>query len=172
MSISGYSSTDIGSTEPEWTQNVLSQTIEYALRAMIHLAGLAPNQAANCESIAARTKVPQGYLSKILRDLVIADLITSRRGPNGGFALARAARAITMLDVVNAVDRIERLTKCPLGNPGHVELCPLHRRMDNAVGLIEHEFRQTTLAEVLESRTAGGPTCRALMTPSVRGKSG
>ncbi len=146
---------------------MLSQTVEYALRAIVHLAGLEPGKAVNSESIAEQTKVSQGYLAKILRDLVVAGLITSQRGPNGGFTLARPAGSISMLDVVNAVDPLQRVTKCPLGNPLHVELCPLHRRLDDATAMIEGEFRRTTIAEVVETNTK---ITAAMVSPTVRGK--
>src|SRR5690606_21746762 len=142
---------------------------EYALRAMAHLATLEPGVTANSEAVAAATQVPQGYLSKILRDLVVAELITSQRGPKGGFALARPAREISMLDVVNAVDPIQRIRKCPLGNPAHVELCPLHRRIDDAIAMIEREFGRTTLAEVVDSNTFVPPPPRPT-SPTIRGR--
>lgn len=147
---------------------MISQTIEYALRAMMHLAALDPGATANSEAIAAGTKVPQGYLSKILRDLVVAELVTSQRGPNGGFALARRPDRISMLDVVNAVDALQRIRKCPLGNPDHVKLCPLHRRIDDALDLIERQFKDTTLGEVLASGGKSPAHCRTLTTPTVR----
>lgn len=146
---------------------MLSQTIEYALRAMIHLSSLPSGTALNSESIAQGTKVPKGYLSKILRDLVVAGLVVSQRGPNGGFTLAREAGDITMLDVINAVDPIERIRTCPLGNPDHVQLCPLHRRLDEAIQMIEREFRRTTLAEVRESAALSGGQCQSLIMPSI-----
>lgn len=145
---------------------MFSQTIEYALRAMVHLAAASGDEALNSETIAQRTKVPKGYLSKILRDLVLAGLITSQRGPNGGFVLARDAGKITILDVVNAVDAFTRITTCPLGNPMHVKLCPLHRRMDDALSMIEREFKRTTLAEVVE--TTGRPGQCGVLTPTIR----
>jgi Rrf2 family transcriptional regulator, nitric oxide-sensitive transcriptional repressor len=147
---------------------MLSQTIEYALRAMIHLATLEPGAAANSEEIARRTKVPRGYLSKVMRDLVVAGLVRSQRGPNGGFALARGPSDICMLDVVDAVDPITRITKCPLGNPAHTQLCPLHSRLDYALSLVEAEFRRTSLAEILESNMRA--SCKALLTPTIRGR--
>jgi len=149
---------------------MLSQTVEYALRAMTHLAALEPGASANSESIAQRTQVPQGYLSKVLRDLVVADLIASQRGPNGGFSLAKGASEISILDIVNAVDPITRITRCPLGNPAHVKLCPLHRRLDDAIGMIESQFRQTLLSDVLTDTTPGGSRCRTLTTPTVKGR--
>lgn len=151
---------------------MLSQTIEYALRAMTYLASMPRDQTATSEIIAERTKVPKGYLSKILRDLVVAELILSQRGPNGGFSLARAPEKTSMLEVVNAVDPIQRITKCPLGNPSHIHLCPLHRRLDEAIALIEREFRRTSLAELMETSSRSAAQCRTLQVPRVQvGKS-
>lgn len=149
---------------------MISQTIEYALRAMTHLAGLEPGVSVNSETIAARTKVPQGYLSKILRDLVLAELVNSQRGPNGGFCLVGSADQVSILDIVNAVDPIQRIKRCPLGNPLHVELCPLHSRLDNALAMIEREFKRTTLAELLESNSKSARQCHSLVVPTIRGK--
>lgn len=141
---------------------MLSQTIEYALRAMIHLASLEKGLALNSETIAQRTGAPKGYLSKILRDLVVAGLVSSQRGPAGGFALAKPAGEISMLDVISAVDPIERIKRCPLGNPAHVQLCPLHRRVDDALAMIEHEFGRTSLEEIIETNIKARGQCRAL----------
>lgn len=146
---------------------MFSQTIEYALRAMVHLAAVESDVSLTSEIIAERTKVPKGYLSKILRDLVVADLVSSLRGPNGGFTLARSSKDISVLDVINAVDPITRIKKCPLGNPAHVNLCPLHKRLDDAIAMIEREFKRTSLAEVLESNSKIG-TCKTLIMPTVR----
>jgi Rrf2 family nitric oxide-sensitive transcriptional repressor len=146
---------------------MLSQTIEYALRAMIHLASIPPDSALNSDTIADRTKVPKGYLSKILRDLVVAELVTSQRGPHGGFTLARDASKVSILDVINAVDPIKRIRKCPLGNPAHVHLCPLHKRLDDALGMIEREFARTTLREVLETSSTVTADCQTLVMPRI-----
>lgn len=149
---------------------MLSQTVEYALRAMTHLAALEPGASANSESIAQRTQVPQGYLSKVLRDLVVAGLITSQRGPHGGFSLVKGSSEISILDIVNAVDPITRITRCPLGNPAHMKLCPLHRRIDDAIGMIEEQFRRTFLSDVLTDTTTGRGRCRTLTTPTVKAR--
>jgi len=138
---------------------MFSQTIEYALRALMYLASL-DGAPVPSERIAAQTSVPPGYLSKVMRDLVIANLVTSFRGPNGGFVLARPASQITVLDAVNAVDPIRRIHKCPLNNPEHANLCPLHRSLDDALAHLEETLRTTTLAGVLEG---GGQGCRGLL---------
>lgn len=146
---------------------MLSQTIEYALRAMTHLAALPPEKTVSSETIAEKTLVPRNYLSKVMRDLVLAELVTSQRGPNGGFGLTRPPERITILDVINAVDPIKRITKCPLGNPAHLRLCPLHRRMDDALAMVEKEFARTTLSELLETTAHASGTCRKMVAVKV-----
>jgi DNA-binding IscR family transcriptional regulator len=67
---------------------------------------------------------------------------------------------VTILEVVNAVDPIRRIQSCPLDLASHgMRLCPLHRRLDNALALVEDAFRQTTLAEVLAEPGASVPLC-------------
>jgi Rrf2 family protein len=133
---------------------MFSQTVEYALRAMMYLAA-AGGAAQSGEKIAAGTRVPQGYLSKVMRDLVVAGLVRSFRGPNGGFILARSVGEISILDVVNAVDPIRRIDRCPVGDPSHASLCGLHHRLDGALAIVEQTFRSTTLADVLGGRPGG-----------------
>lgn len=142
---------------------MFSQTIEYALRAATHLASLPAGSAVNSESIAQRTRVPKGYLSKILRDLVLAGIVDSQRGPNGGFTLAKIPAAISVLDVINAVDPIKRIRACPLGNPAHLTLCPLHHRIDAAIERMEQEFGATSLAQIVETNVVSGTPCRTLI---------
>ena len=140
---------------------MISLTIEYALRAMVCLSSTQPEESMNSERIAERTKVPKGYLSKIMRDLVVAKLVDSQRGPNGGFILARAATTISILDIVKAVDPINRIRECPLGNPAHTKLCPLHRRLDDSLANIERDFKETLLSDVLESTLDSANRCKS-----------
>ncbi len=128
--------------------HIISQSVEYALRAMSHLASR-NGVAANCEVIARATRVPQGYLSKIMGQLVRAGLVQSFRGPGGGFILSRGPESITVHDVICAVDPIRRISNCPLGNPQHDRLCPLHQCLDDAMAQVEATFRGTNLADVL-----------------------
>jgi Rrf2 family protein len=147
--------------------SMFSQTVEYALRAAMYLAEH-PDSAASSERISEAMQVPKPYLSKILRDLVVAEIVTSMRGPNGGFVLARPAHSITVLDVVNAVDPIKRIKTCPLGRPDHQQLCPLHRQMDSAIEHVECSLRSTTLAQLAMS-TASLPVLQ-LQPPPGRAK--
>jgi Rrf2 family protein len=138
---------------------MFSQTVEYALRAVVHLAATAPDPQTT-EAIAKATRVPQAYLSKVLQSLVQAGLVKSQRGMGGGMALAKKPAELTILEVVNAVDPIRRITTCPLGLAAHgVNLCPLHRRVDNALALVEDAFANTTLQEVIDEPTQSIPLC-------------
>lgn len=138
---------------------MFSQTVEYALRAMVHLADQAPN-ARTTEQIADATLVPQAYLSKVLQELVRAGIVRSQRGIGGGMSLVNSPEKQTILDVVNAVEPIERIRSCPLKLASHgVNLCPLHRRLDDAIGMVEAAFASTTLAELLAEPTSSTPLC-------------
>ncbi len=138
---------------------MFSQTVEYALRAVVHLADQAPSPRTT-EQIAAATRVPKAYLSKVLQGLGRAGLVHAQRGSGGGITLVKSPSALTILEVVNAVEPIGRIRECPLGLAAHgVRLCPLHRRLDNALATVEEAFRRTTLAEILAEPTESVPLC-------------
>jgi Rrf2 family transcriptional regulator, nitric oxide-sensitive transcriptional repressor len=138
---------------------VFSTTLEYALRAVTFLAGH-PGEGMTAQRIAEATQVPEDYLSKVLQQLVRGEVLHSQRGRNGGFQLARDAAEISMLSVVNAVDPIRRIQKCPLGLRAHgVALCPLHRRLDDAYALVEKAFAATSLAELVEDNRRRETLC-------------
>lgn len=142
---------------------MISKTAEYALRAMVCLAGT-PHRAASADILAEKTKVPRSYLHRVLQDLVTADLVQSRPGPGGGYELARPASKITILDVVSAVSPIERIRHCPLGLPSHTSLCPLHRELDKTYAATEAAFRRVTLKSLLESTSPIVPLCDVAKT--------
>lgn len=138
---------------------MFSQTVEYALRATCYLAQRAPH-ACTTSQIAEATLVPSAYLSKVLQGLNRAGLLTSQRGVGGGISLATSPAEISILDIVNAVDPLQRIKTCPLGLEAHgVRLCPLHKRMDNALESVEKAFRESTLAEILAEPSASTPLC-------------
>src|SRR5262249_55743161 len=138
---------------------MFSQTVEYALRAVVHLAHEAP-ASRTTEQVAAATRVPKAYLAKVLQSLVQAGLVHSQRGVGGGMTLAKTPAELTILEGGTAVDAIERITTCPLGLATHgVRLCSLHRRLDEALALVESAFAKTTLAEVLEEPGVNRPLC-------------
>lgn len=134
---------------------MLSNTAEYALRAIVHLA-TNQGRASTAADISKATKVPQSYLSKVLLDLVTGGIVLSQRGPNGGFSLARDPEVISVLDVVNAVDPIRRIEVCPLGIPSHgKDLCRLHRKLDEAIAMVEESFKNSSILDMCSASKSG-----------------
>jgi Rrf2 family protein len=138
---------------------MITQTAEYALRAIVYLAGQGvPRTTAQ---IAETTRVPAGYLAKVMQGLSRAGLVKSQRGLNGGFTLAHAPQELSILAVINAVDPIQRFAECPLGIPSHGRrLCPLHYRLDQAAAMVEEAFRDTMVADLLAVPRERRPRCR------------
>ncbi len=136
---------------------MISQTGEYALRAVVYLA-MHSERAFTTQQIAATTVVPSAYLSKVMKSLVRAGLVQSQRGWGGGFVLTKPADQINILEVLNAVDPIQRIKSCPLGLKAHgTVLCALHKRLDDATAVIEKSFADTTIAELLARPTPSIP---------------
>lgn len=139
---------------------MISPTAEYALRAVVAIAQANP-EAVVTPAIAETTRVPPGYLCKVLQTLRKAGLVDSKRGLGGGFTLARPADRITVLEVVNAVDPIKRIERCPLGIDEHgTNLCALHKRLDEATESVEQAFASTTIAELLWAPGRSVPLCQ------------
>lgn len=82
----------------------LSNAAKYAIYAMVHMAGHQDNAMRISRTIALEEGLPDLYLMKVLRPLVTRGILRSIKGPNGGYHLARAAREITLLDIIEAVD--------------------------------------------------------------------
>jgi Rrf2 family protein len=104
-----------------------------------------------------------------LQSLARAGVVHSQRGLGGGMTLSKSAEELTILEVVNAVEPIQRIKSCPLGLASHgVHLCPLHRRLDEALATVEQAFGSTTLAEVLAEPTRSVPLCPFPRTTAAR----
>lgn len=144
---------------------MFSQTMEYALRVVAYLAGVG-EEPATTRQIAAATRIPEGYLAKVIRSLNRDGLVSSQRGLHGGSVLARPADQITVYDVVQSVSPLPRIRTCPLGIRSHgTSLCPLHRKLDDAVATVEAAFRSTTMADLLNEPSRSKPLCEVNDAP-------
>lgn len=139
---------------------MFSQTVEYALRAVVWLAAH-EDDPQTTRQVAAATLVPAGYLAKVMQSLGRGGLATAQRGRGGGFVLGRPASQISVLEVINSVEPIRRIKECPLGIQAHgTRLCPLHKRLDAAMATIEKAFGETSIADVLAEPSTSRPLCR------------
>ncbi len=82
----------------------ISRSTGYALLAMGYIARHSDQKIIMSQSISKEYDIPLEYLLKILQQLVRADVLRSKRGPRGGFSLAKPTKKITMLEVIEAVD--------------------------------------------------------------------
>ncbi len=138
---------------------MLSQTSEYALRAIVSLAD-EPDIPKTTATLAEHTQVQSGYLSKVMQHLVRSGIVASQRGLHGGFILTRTPEDITMLDVIRSVEPLPRINSCPLliGEHG-TDLCPLHRTLDNLVGYVEKQLGAMTIAKLMKQKGENKPLC-------------
>src|ERR671928_219933 len=90
----------------------LSKKADYALLAMRHLAARGEKQAVSARELAESYDIPGELLAKVLQKLVRARLLESRQGIHGGYGLARQAAAVSVADVIQAIDGPLTVTAC------------------------------------------------------------
>ena len=129
----------------------VSRKVDYALRAVIHLATEeASDRACSVAEIAARERIPRGFLEKIVQQLIHKGLVRSRRGPHGGYVLAKPAETMTFRDVIEAVEGPISLNVC-VGEAADCFLmgaCGMNRVWQEGQKLVMDLFERTTVASV------------------------
>ncbi len=96
---------------------LFSRQCEYAIQGVLYLALKPQGEMTSIKELTKRLDIPYHFLAKILQRLAVTGLLTSAKGPNGGFALGRPAKNITLFDIVEAIDGADFKDKCVLGFP-------------------------------------------------------
>ncbi len=112
---------------------MFSKSCQYAIQAVIYIACNGDgHKAIRLKEIAQAQDLPTHFLGKIMQDLVKKKILTSTKGPNGGFRLARNAEDIVLMDVYDIVDGIETFDNCVIGfgTCSDVCPCPLHSKYE------------------------------------------
>lgn len=137
---------------------ILSQTAEYGLRAVIHMAAHPERPIARVADLARELDIPSNYLSKTLSQLVRAGVLRSTRGRHGGFALARPADQLTLEDVVGRFENMGQ-RHCLLGNQVCTDRtpCVAHAAWRETAERMTTFFRSTTVADILDRDDATHP---------------
>ncbi len=127
----------------------ITRQADYALRAMLYLAKLPPNERAATSQIAETKKIPPSFLAKIISQLSIAGLIHTSRGARGGVTLAREAKEISVLEVVEAIDGPIALNECTVSPEGcpFSEDCPIHDLWCGTQAELVQKLRSTSFAD-------------------------
>jgi Rrf2 family protein len=101
---------------------------DYAVRAMLDIAQHWTGKPRKAREIAASMDIPPGFLRQVLAALVSQDLLSSTAGPNGGYRLTRSPEEITLLDIIEPLEKYRSPSKCILrGGPcDWSDACPVH----------------------------------------------
>lgn len=131
---------------------MFSRSAEYAVRAMVFLAGQPSGKLTGAREISDSEQIPAPFLWKILQNLARQKLIRSFKGVRGGYELARPAADITLENIVQATDGGNLVEGCVLGlsecseeNP-----CPLHSSWKEVRAKLTEMLEETTLADLAE----------------------
>lgn len=129
---------------------ILSQTAQYALRIMAHIAMARGARPLRAKEISAGIKCPSPYVSKVLRRLVTSGLLKAERGHGGGFVLARPAEKVLFCQVLEAVKGPGLARQCIFGwrKCDSAKPCLLHHRWHSVSGAFEEWAQTTSLADV------------------------
>jgi Rrf2 family protein len=139
----------------------LTRAADYAVRVMIHLAGLPPGARASRGELAREAECPEQFLSKVLQSLTRAGLVISHRGNTGGFELPEAQRGTSLLNVVQAIEGPVRLNLCLTSDHacGRQKSCPAHgvwvEAQEAMLGVLQ-SVSIDNLAEELAARNGNG----------------
>ena len=128
----------------------LTRAADYAVRVMIHMAGLPPGTRTSRTELANAAGCPDQFLSKVLQDLTRAGLVVSHRGNTGGFELPAVRETASVLEVVEAVEGPLRLNVCLAHDHAceRQQWCPAHTLWAKAQEALVTVLRSTTISEL------------------------
>lgn len=130
----------------------LSRMTDYAVVVLSAFAQT-PEKAQSAAQLTTATGLPPATVSKLLKLLARTGFLDSRRGAAGGYHLTRSPDAITMAEVVTAIEGPISLTYCSEAADGNCDLehlCPMRGRWDKVNRLVRKAFEDVTLAEMAQ----------------------
>ncbi len=135
---------------------ILTTKGRYAVMAMVDLASQPQDAATGLSSIAERQEIPVAYLEQIFARLRRADMVTSTRGPGGGYRLAAPASSISIAAVIDASEETIKMTRCG-SQPNEGCMKPKTRCLTHdlweGLGIRIHDYLSTiSLQDVIERR--------------------
>jgi len=147
---------------------MFSHTTEYAIRAMIDIATRPEGEKILAAELSEALEIPAHYLAKILQQLVRARVLTSVRGRQGGFALAKPPGKVRLIDVVAPFEDLKKYEECILGQSvcSEAGACPLHDFWGDVRDRFLAELKDKTLKDLGEFQLKR----LSEMSPSLKGK--
>ena len=130
----------------------LSRASSYAIAYLAHLAREKPDKPVASHEVAREKDLPERFLLKLLKPLVDDGILRSVRGPNGGYLLARPAKDVTLLEVVEAVDGPFHGDAGTTGKEGATLDKRLQAVCDETLALVRERLAKVTLAELVKGK--------------------
>lgn len=136
----------------------ITRAADYAVRVMVHLAGLPAGSCVARPDLTRATATPDSFLAKVLQQLVQAGMISSRRGSGGGFRLAVAPESVSLLEVIEAIEGPTQLNTCLEPGPSceRKSWCAAHAVWIEAQSAMQAVLRSASIAKMAER------SCQAL----------
>jgi Rrf2 family iron-sulfur cluster assembly transcriptional regulator len=143
---------------------ILSRAGEYGVQIALHLAEQHRDGYVPVRELARQCGIPFYFLGKICHRLTRHGILVSYKGPNGGVALARPSREVTVLQVVEAMEGLEGFERCVLGLDlcDDAYPCPLHTPWRAIKERILHMLSTKNLADLARDMAAG----KSMLNPS------
>jgi Rrf2 family protein len=136
---------------------MLSNSCRYGIRAVIYLASQKPGDLkTGIKQISKDLDLPTPFLAKILQQLAKQKILSSSKGPHGGFSLLKDPRNITLLDIVNTIDGYDTFTSCVMhkgtcdGVNMEKKICPLHEDYEKTRSELRRLFSNKTIYELVK----------------------
>jgi Rrf2 family protein len=137
---------------------MLSKSCKYALRATLFIAHKAPQGVRlGVRDIAREIDAPEAFTAKILQSLARDRVISSVKGPNGGFFIAPGQAELPLINVVHAIDGLGFFYECGLGlkQCSDQRPCPLHHQYKAAREALRSLFQQTSIGDLAQNLQTG-----------------
>ncbi|HEX7494157.1 MAG TPA: Rrf2 family transcriptional regulator [Bacteroidales bacterium] len=135
---------------------MLSNSCRYGIRAVIYLASQPKSGGkTGIKKISSDLDLPTPFLAKILQQLAKQKILSSSKGPHGGFSLLKDPGDITLLDIVNTIDGKDVFTNCIMHNGscegvvGEKKQCPLHKDYEKTRSKLKRLFGENTIYDLV-----------------------
>ncbi|NTS42087.1 Rrf2 family transcriptional regulator [Flavisolibacter sp. BT320] len=140
-----------------WEGMMFSKSFGYAVRGVLYIAMKGEARPfVQAEEIASNLAVPRHFMSKILKKLGKAGVLSSSKGKTGGFALAPASHSIQLLTLFNLTDGPDTFRNCSLRMQAchHSNACPIHGQMEVVKEQLRDVLTSTTIGDMLKGDKA------------------
>ncbi len=132
----------------------INQATDYGFRAVLYLAKAEGREWIDAPTISEHEVIPIRFLLKIMPSLIKAGIVWSQRGIGGGYALARAPKDITLLEVIEAIEGPIYLNRC-LDDEAYCSkhgaaVCKIHRALEEIQDNLVNELDHRNFADLLD----------------------